>query len=128
MIAPTRQTMVRDALTSLAPVRVRKLFGTDAFFHGERMFAVLGVGALILRLPEPVRTQTLGSGLARPFLSERLAHMDGWVEVPYGAEIARLMQLAQAAHGAAGRGRARPRRRFRRAAHRRSGDSGRSSP
>lgn len=120
MLTPTRQTMVRDALTSLAPVRIRKLFGTDAFFHGQRMFAVLGVGALVLRLPEPLRTQTLANGLARPFLSERLAHMDGWVEVPYGAEIARLMSLAQAAHVAAGRGRSRPKRRFRRAAHRRS--------
>lgn len=120
MTTPTRQTMVHDALTALAPVRVRKLFGTDAFFHGERMFAVLGVGALILRLPEPLRTQSLSSGLARPFLSERLAHMDGWVEVPYGAEVARLMSLAQAAHASAGRSRARSKRRFRRAAHRRS--------
>lgn len=120
MISPTRQMMIRDALTALAPVRVRKLFGTDAFFHGERMFAVLGVGALVLRLPEPTRTQTLATGVARPFLSERLAHMDGWVEVPYGAEIARLMSLAQSAHAAAGRGRAPAKRRFRRAARSRT--------
>jgi TfoX/Sxy family transcriptional regulator of competence genes len=120
MISPTRQTMVRDALTALAPVRVRKLFGTEAFFHGERMFAVLGVGALVLRLPEPLRTETLANGVSRPFLSERLAHMDGWVEVPYGAEIARLMSLAQAAHVAAGRGRAPAKRRFRPATRRRS--------
>jgi TfoX/Sxy family transcriptional regulator of competence genes len=120
MISPTRQSMVRDALTALAPIRVRKLFGTEAFFHGERMFAVLGVGALVLRLPEPLRTQTLANGVARPFLSERLAHMDGWVEVPYGAEVARLMTLAQAAHVAAGRGRAPAKRRFRRAARQRT--------
>ncbi|MGH7561856.1 MAG: TfoX/Sxy family protein [Gemmatimonadales bacterium] len=117
-MTPTRQSIVRDALTALAPIRIRKLFGTEAFFHGERMFAVLGVGALVLRLPEPLRTETLAGGLARPFLSERLAHMDGWVEVPYGAEIARLMSLAQASHVSAGRGRAKPRRRFRRAARR----------
>jgi TfoX/Sxy family transcriptional regulator of competence genes len=118
--------MVRDALTALAPIRVRKLFGTEAFFHGERMFAVLGIGALVLRLPEPLRTQTLANGVARPFLSERLAHMDGWVEVPYGTEVARLMSLAQAAHLAAGRGRAPAKRRFRRAAHRRSDAPGRT--
>ena len=119
MISPTRQMMIRDALTALAPVRVRKLFGTDAFFHGERMFAVLGVGALVLRLPEPLRTETLANGVSRPFLSERLAHMDGWVEVPYGAEIARLMSLAQAPHIVAGWGGAPSKRRFRPASRRR---------
>ena len=68
--------MIRDALTALAPVRVRKLFGTDAFFHGERMFAVLGVGALVLRLPEPLRTETLATGVSRPFGS--CTHLARW--------------------------------------------------
>jgi TfoX/Sxy family transcriptional regulator of competence genes len=120
MIIPARPILVRDALATLAPVRVKKLFGTEAFFSAERMFAVLGADALVLRLPEPLRTDALRTGLARPFFSERLALMHGWVEVPYAIELAQLTRLAQAAHTAALRGRKPAKRRFRRAAHRRS--------
>jgi TfoX/Sxy family transcriptional regulator of competence genes len=94
---------------------MKKLFGTDAFFQGERMFAVLGNDALMLRLPEPIRTEALTAGTARPFLSETLALMHGWVEVPYACELAVVTRLAQAAHAAAGRGRKPVKRRFRRA-------------
>jgi TfoX/Sxy family transcriptional regulator of competence genes len=120
MSTPSRATLVRDALAELAPVRVKKLFGTEAFFHGERMFAVLGNDALMVRLPEPLRTDTLTAAGARPFLSERLALTHGWVEVPYASELAHLTRLAQAAHAAAGRGRRPAKRRFRRAAKRRA--------
>ena len=51
MTSPSRPALVRDALAALVPVRVKKLFGTEAFFHGERMFAVLGNDALMVRLP-----------------------------------------------------------------------------
>ena len=119
MTAPTRPALVRDQLAALAPVRIRKLFATEAFFHGERMFAVLGGDAVILRLPEPLRSESLAAGGARPFLSEHLALMHGWVEVPYAGDLAQLIRLAQAAHAAAGRGRKPAKRRFRRAAHRR---------
>ena len=111
---------MRDALAALVPVRVKKLFGTEAFFHGERMFAVLGNDALMVRLPEPLRTDTLTSAGARPFLSERLALTHGWVEVPYASELAHLTRLGQAAHAAAGRGRRPAKRRFRRAGKRRA--------
>ena len=40
MDTPNRPALVRDQLASLTPVRVKKLFGSEAFFHGERMFAV----------------------------------------------------------------------------------------
>jgi TfoX/Sxy family transcriptional regulator of competence genes len=116
----TRGALVRDALAALAPVRIKKLFATEAFFSGERMFAVLGADALVLRLPEPLRTDSLRAGVARPFLSERLALMHGWIEVPYATELAQLTQLGQAAHAAALRGRKPAKRRFRRAARRRA--------
>jgi TfoX/Sxy family transcriptional regulator of competence genes len=119
MTAPTRLALVRDQLAALAPIRIRKLFATEAFFHGERMFAVLGEESLILRLPEPLRSESLAAGGVRPFLSEHLALMHGWVEVPYAGDLAQIIRLAQAAHGAAGRGRKPAKRRFRRAAHRR---------
>ncbi len=119
MTTPIRPAVVRDALAALAPVRMKKLFGSDAFFHGERMFAVLGNSALMLRLPEPLRTEILLSHAARPFLSEHLALTHGWVEVPYSSELAQLTRLAQAAHAAAGRGARRVvKKRFRRAARR----------
>lgn len=119
MTAPTRPAVIRDTLAALTPVRMKKLFGTDAYFHGERMFAVLGIDALVLRLPEPLRSETLFAHSARPFLSERLALTHGWVEVPYTSELAQLTRLAQAAHAAAGRGaRKVTKRRFRRAARR----------
>ena len=103
-------------LAAFAPVRMKKLFGSDAFFHGERMFAVLGNDALVLRLPEPLRTEALLAHSGRPFLSERLALTHGWVEVPYSSELAQLTRLAQSAHAAAGRGaRKVVKRRFRRA-------------
>jgi TfoX/Sxy family transcriptional regulator of competence genes len=116
----TRPTLVRDALAALAPIRVKKLFGTDAFFHGERMFAVLGNDALVLRLAEPLRTEALVSGGARSFLSGQLALSHGWVEVPYSSELAHLTRMAEAAHAAAGRARPAAKRRFRRAARRRT--------
>jgi TfoX/Sxy family transcriptional regulator of competence genes len=119
MTRHSRPALVRDALAELAPVRIKKLFGTEAFFHGERMFAVLGNDALMVRLPEPLRTDTLAAAGARPFLSERLALTHGWVEVPYASELAHLTRLAQAAHAAAGRGRRPAKRRFRRAGKRR---------
>lgn len=125
MTVPSRPALVRDSLSELTPVRVKKLFGTDAFFHGERMFAVLGMDALMLRLPEPLRTDTLAASGARPFLSERLALTHGWVEVPYASELAHLTRLAQAAHAAAGRGRRPAKRRFRRAGKRRAVTSNR---
>jgi TfoX/Sxy family transcriptional regulator of competence genes len=119
MTTSIRPAVIRDTLTALAPVRMKKLFGSDAFFHGERMFAVLGNEALMLRLPEPLRTETLLTHSARPFLSEHLALTHGWVEVPYSTELVQLTRLAQGAHAAAGR-RARKvvKRRFRRAARR----------
>ena len=119
-LSPSRSSLIRDAVAGLAGVRVKRLFGTEAFFSGERMFAVLGASALVLRLPEPSRTTILRSGTARPFLSERLALSHGWVEVPYETEFAQLIELARAAHAAAVRGRKPARRRFRRASHRRA--------
>lgn len=119
MTAPPRSTLIRDALAALLPVRVKKLFGTEAFFHGERMFAVLGNDALIIRLPEPLRTETVSASGARPFLSERLALTHGWVEVPYASELAHLTRLAQAAHAGASRGKRAAKKRFRRASKRR---------
>ena len=120
----SRPTLVRDALAVLSPIRIKKLFGTDAFFHGERMFAVLGGDALIVRLPEPLRTDTISAGGARPFLSERLALSHGWVEVPYTSELAHLTRLAQAAHVGASRGRRATKKRFRRASKRRTAVGG----
>ena len=117
METPNRPALVRDALAALSPIRIKKLFGSEAFFHGERMFAVLGRDALVLRLPAPLRTEALIAA-ARPFLSEHLASSQGWVEIPYAEELARLTHFAQAAHQAAGRGRAPARRKFRRAARR----------
>jgi len=114
----TRAGVVRDLLATFTPVRVKRLFGSDAFFTGERMFAVLGRDALILRLPEPLRTNALLAGGARAFLSDRLGPSHGWIELPYESELAQLSKLAQAAHGAALRGRKPVRRRFRRAARR----------
>ena len=73
----------------------------------------------ILRLSEPLRSESLAGGGVRPFLSEHLALMHGWVEVPYAGDLPQLVRLAHAAHAAAGRGRKPAKRRFRRAAHRR---------
>jgi TfoX/Sxy family transcriptional regulator of competence genes len=120
MDTPTRMALVKDALAALTPIRIRKLFGTEAYFHGERMFAVLGRDALVLRLPPPLRTEALAASTARPYLSERLAITQGWMEIPYTDELARLTQLAQAAHLAAGRGRSPAKRKFRRAARRKA--------
>jgi TfoX/Sxy family transcriptional regulator of competence genes len=120
MTAPSRPALVRDALAALSPVRIKRLFGTDAFFHGERMFAVLGSDALVVRLPEPLRSDSITAGGARPFLSERLALSHGWVEVPYASELAHLTRLAEAAHAGAGRGKRPAKKRFRRASKRRA--------
>src|ERR1043166_9185112 len=96
MTAPTRLALVRDQLAALAPVRIRKLFATGACFPGERMCAVLGGDSLTLRPPVPLRSESLAAGGVRPFLSEHLALMHGWVEVPYAGDLAQLIRLAQA--------------------------------
>src|SRR5688572_14374922 len=118
METPNRPALVRDNLASLTPVRIKKLFGGEAFFHGERTLAVLGRDALVLRLPAPLRTDALSGGTAPPFLPERLAVGQGRVQIPCAEEPARLSHRARGAHAAAGRGRGPAKRRFRRAARR----------
>jgi len=111
---------IRAALAQLAGVRVRHLFGTEAYFAGSVMFAFPAEEGLVLRLTGDTRELALASGRARPYLGALPEGLSGWVVVPADADAPPLML---AAHAAA-RGMARSGSRK----ARRSGRSGRRVP
>lgn len=87
---------IRPALAALAGVRVRRLFGTDAYFTGPVMFAFLAEEGLVLRLSEPERESLLVSGRARPFLGALPADLSGWVVMPYHHGAVEWLRMAHA--------------------------------
>ena len=102
MDTPNRPTLVRDALAALTPIRIKKLFGSEAFFHGERMFAVLdgSTGAPASRAA-PDRSALRRHRPAFPLRA--LGPEPGLGRDSYAEELARLSQLAKAARGGGAR-------------------------
>ena len=52
------------------------MFGREAFFTAGRMFAFLTEASLVLRLPEPERSDLLRAGLALTLGSEILRRVE----------------------------------------------------
>jgi hypothetical protein len=90
------------AVRGLPDVTPKRMFGADAFFIRQRMFAFLLDDVIVLKLPEAQRREVIGAKLARPFLTGENAPFGRWVEVglsgPDGAGTARAFQLVQAAY------------------------------
>ncbi len=90
---------LRSSLSAMDGVAARRMFGADAYFVGDAMFAFFSAQAVVLRLPGSVFTEAVAAGRARPFLSMGAAHLNGWAEVPLvGLEEADLEDLLKAAH------------------------------
>jgi len=92
-----RAIPLRPILARLAGIRVRRLFGTDAYFSGPVMFAFLADEGLVLRLPDGARESALQSGVARPFLGPLPAGLHGWVVMEYSPASAGWIDAAHAA-------------------------------
>ena len=94
---------LKAAVRSLPEVSSKRMFGADAFFTRQRMFAFLMDEVMGLKLPEAERQQVIGARIARPFLTAENAPFGRWVEVgisgPEGKERAR--RLAGMAHALA---------------------------
>lgn len=90
---------LRARLSAMDGVSARRMFGADAYFVGDAMFAFFSAQAVVLRLPGSVFTEAVTTSRARPFLSMGAAHLNGWAEVPLGGrEEAGLEDLLRAAH------------------------------
>lgn len=90
---------LRDQLGDIDGVATRKMFGADAYFVGNAMFAFFTPQSVVLRLPNSIFTEALAAGRARAFLSMGAAHLNGWAEVQLaGQDPAGLEGLLRAAH------------------------------
>ncbi len=88
---------IRAGLATLAAVRVRQMFGTEAYFAGTVMFAFLAEEGLVLRLTGEARESALASRRARPYLGALPEGLSGWVVVPVDADVPPLMSAAHSA-------------------------------
>jgi TfoX/Sxy family transcriptional regulator of competence genes len=95
--------VVRSAILAMPMVTTKRMFGADAFFTGNRMFAFLFDEAIVLKLPESERQDVLDTRQAKPFLTPDQSAFGRWVETPIlGSEAAsRSIRLAAAAHALA---------------------------
>ncbi|MDH5284575.1 MAG: TfoX/Sxy family protein, partial [Gemmatimonadota bacterium] len=81
--------VVRAAVLAMPSVITKRMFGADAFFTGNRMFAFLFDTAIVLKLPESERQDVLDTRQARPFLTPDRSTFGRWVEAPIlGSEAA----------------------------------------
>ena len=86
-------------LGAIDGVAARKMFGADAYFVGNAMFAFFTPQAVVLRLPNAIFTEAVAAGRVRAFLSMGAAHLNGWAEVPLaGQDPVALEDLLRAAH------------------------------
>lgn len=92
-------TRLRERLAEFEGVGARRMFGADAYFVGNAMFAFFGTGSLVVRLPGAMFTEAVASGRARPFLSMGASHLNGWAEVPLEGQTGEgLEELIRSAH------------------------------
>lgn len=115
---------LRTHLAGLAGVRVRRMFGSDAYFAGGVLFAFLGDEGLVLRLPEETCSAALRSGSARQYLGRLPEGLSGWVVVAADAAVGQWLDSAQAQAQALSRIQARRKARVARARRARRKQSG----
>ena len=90
---------LKARLLEMPGVVTRRMFGTEAYFVGQAMFAFFSPVALIARVPPGVLGEAVAQGLARPFLSFGAAQLNGWAEVPLAGQTAEsLERILRAAH------------------------------
>jgi hypothetical protein len=90
---------LRDGLLALPGVVTRRMFGAEAYFVGPSMFAFFTPASVVLRLPHSAFAESVGHGVARPFLSLGAAHLNGWAEIPFEGRTAEaLAPLMASAH------------------------------
>ena len=92
--SPAPPPSLRELLVGLAGVRVRRMFGTDAFFAAGVLFAFLGDEGLVLRLSAAAKSTALESGLARSYLGRLPEGLSGWVVVAYDTQVDDLIESA----------------------------------
>ena len=88
------------AVAELPEVHVKRLFGADAFFTRERMFAFLFENAIVLKLPDSERQDAIAQQVARPFLADPGLPYARWAELPLDGPDAlkRARRLGRVAH------------------------------
>lgn len=90
---------LKARLLEMPGVVTRRMFGTEAYFVGQAMFAFFSPVALIARVPPGVLGEAVAQGLARPFLSFGAAQLNGWAEVPLAGQTTEsLERILRAAH------------------------------
>jgi hypothetical protein len=93
-------TRLRARLLALPGTGTRRMFGAEAYFVGQAMFAFFTPTAIVLRLPQAAFAEAVERRQARPFLSLGATQLNGWAEVPLaGRSAEELEDLLRAAHG-----------------------------
>lgn len=90
--------LIRTEVLSFPGVTRRRMFGAEAFFAHGLMFAFLGHHGVVVRLPEPLRSEAIEEGIAFPYLPPGTTDFEGWTEIPFDATgpraILRIVELA----------------------------------
>jgi TfoX/Sxy family transcriptional regulator of competence genes len=104
---PDRSSLVlalRTACSTLPNISEKKMFGCEAFFAGERLFALVSnEGRIALKLPDPARYAALAARRgAAPWSPGGRTTMGAWLLVPAELEKPRtLLPWLQEAHAMA---------------------------
>ena len=61
---------IRDLFVGIGPVRIRKMFGGQGVYSGERMFALEAYGELYLKVDE-ASVEAFRAAGSRPFVYEK---------------------------------------------------------
>jgi hypothetical protein len=93
---------LKETLNGLPEVASKRMFGADAYFTRQRMFAFLMEEVIVLKLPEGERLQMIGARIARPFLTGEDAPFGRWVEVGINGDgKEQALRLARIAYAVA---------------------------
>jgi hypothetical protein len=94
---------LKAALKALPEVSCKRMFGADAYFIRQRMFAFLMEEVIVLKLPEGERQQVIGARIARPFLTGEDVPFGRWVELAIqgGEQREQAIRLAGLAYATA---------------------------
>ncbi len=91
---PVPSHLLQEALAGLPGVRVRRMFGADAYFATGVLFAFLAEEGLVLRLSAAAKSAAIESGLARNYLGRLPEGLSGWVVVSYDTQVKDLIESA----------------------------------
>ena len=90
---------VEAQLWALGPVQARAMLGMRVFLNSGRMFAALGEGEVLLKLPSEVREHLLARGVAMTMPTGAGIAFGDWVAVALTQEQSLLAEAIAQSYG-----------------------------